>query len=148
MATRATETFQMVDFWNLGRVMPQEVVEGHGSPILNLWIWTVMFNSMCPLESANAFSHAVFKGSMCSASELTYSKCPQYQELCKYNTEKFGGPICMNWQCMNSVPCNLSAVAARKPPEGLCEDAMTLGLWPMPLKKHAGHYQLTPTLDE
>ena len=53
-----------------------------------------MFNAICPAELASQKAQAVFTGTMCTAAELSYSKCPQYHKLCKYNTEKLGGPIC------------------------------------------------------
>jgi len=128
MTARATPSFRLVDFFGLGEVMPEEVVEGHGSQLLNLWMWTVMFNAICPAELASQKAQAVFTGTMCTAAELSYSKCPQYHKLCKYNTEKLGGPICMNWACLNSVPCTLSTRTSPKilaaDDAGLCEDEM------------------------
>ena len=53
-----------------------------------------MFNAICPAELASQKAQAVFTGTICTAAELSYSKCPQYHKLCKYNTEKLGGPIC------------------------------------------------------
>ena len=38
MASRLSSSFRLVDFFRLGGAMPEEVVNGHGSQMLNLWV--------------------------------------------------------------------------------------------------------------
>ena len=38
MSSRLSSSFRLVDFFRLGGAMPEEVVNGHGSQMLNLWV--------------------------------------------------------------------------------------------------------------
>lgn len=70
MSSRLSSSFRLVDFFGLGGAMPEEVVNGHGSQMLNLWVWTVMFNAMCPAELAAEGSYAFWEGQLCSGTEV------------------------------------------------------------------------------
>jgi len=122
MASRLSSSFRLVDFFRLGGAMPEEVVNGHGSQMLNLWVWTVMFNAMCPAQMAASGSYATWQGNLCSGTEARFENCPNYYPSC------LDGPRCEKWECMNSVPCTLKA---GDPPiagntEGLCADAINI----------------------
>eukprot|EP00434_Breviolum_minutum_P030827 symbB.v1.2.027259.t1/scaffold2785.1/size70456/2 len=122
MSSRLSSSFRLVDFFRLGGAMPEEVVNGHGSQMLNLWVWTVMFNAMCPADLAASGSYALWQGNLCSGTEARFENCPNYYPSC------LEGPRCEKWECMNSVPCTLKA---SDPPiagntEGLCADALNI----------------------
>mmetsp|Transcript_81365 Transcript_81365/g.143597 ORF Transcript_81365/g.143597 Transcript_81365/m.143597 type:complete len:1943 (-) Transcript_81365:182-6010(-) len=123
MESRSSPSLRLIDFFNLGGGMSNEVINGHGSQMLNLWVWQVMFNAMCPDASQAAEkSWAQWDGVICSGTEAKYENCPDYYPACEL------GPRCERWECMNSVPCTLRAV---DPPnmastEGICSDAIDL----------------------
>lgn len=122
MAGRLSSSFRLVDFFKLGGAMPEEVVQGHGSQMLNLWVWQVMFNAMCPAELAASGTYAVWEGNLCSGTEARFENCPNYYPSC------LNGPRCEKWECMNSVPCTFRAT---DPPmagnsAGLCDDAINI----------------------
>eukprot|EP00931_Biecheleriopsis_adriatica_P042206 TRINITY_DN2405_c0_g1_i2.p1 TRINITY_DN2405_c0_g1~~TRINITY_DN2405_c0_g1_i2.p1 ORF type:complete len:1595 (+),score=335.47 TRINITY_DN2405_c0_g1_i2:126-4787(+) len=122
METRKSKNFRLIDFFNLGAAMPEEIVQGHGSQMLNLWVWQVMLGTMCPADEAADRSDAQFEGNLCSGTEAKFDNCPEYYPACK------DGPRCERWECMNSVPCTLRAV---QPPmagntEGMCDDPVSI----------------------
>ena len=45
MASRLSSSFRLVDFFRLGGAMPEEVVNGHGSQMLNLWVAWLIFSA-------------------------------------------------------------------------------------------------------
>ncbi|CAL1160558.1 unnamed protein product, partial [Cladocopium goreaui] len=123
MTSQASFKFQLIDFYQMGGNMPEEVHGGHGSILLNLWMWTVMFNSICPAGLASEKVNAVFDGVMCSGTQLRWANCPKYHHFCTH-----GGPACEKWECMNSVQCTLRA---SNPPEmgdtkGMCDAALDI----------------------
>ncbi|CAJ1392982.1 unnamed protein product [Effrenium voratum] len=125
MASRWSAKFRLIDFFKLGGAMPEEVINGHGSQMLNLWSWTVMFNAMCPAEMAARGSYAQWTGNLCSGTEARWENCPNYFPACE------DGPRCEKWECMNSVPCTLTAT---DPPvqgdtTGLCDDPVNITSW-------------------
>ncbi|CAE7839207.1 Fam3b, partial [Symbiodinium necroappetens] len=122
MAARQSSSFRVIDFFRLGGSMPEEVVQGHGSQMLNLWAWTVMFNAMCPAELAARGAYAIWEGKVCSGTEARFENCPHYYPSCVASQR------CTEWECMNDVPCTLTAA---DPPiagdtEGLCDDPMNI----------------------
>lgn len=92
MASRLSSSFRLVDFFRLGGAMPEEVVNGHGSQMLNLWVWTVMFNAMCPAQMAASGSYATWQGNLCSGTEARFENCPNYYPSC------LDGPRCEKWE--------------------------------------------------
>ena len=46
MSSRLSSSFRLVDFFRLGGAMPEEVVNGHGSQMLNLWVGLVRVESL------------------------------------------------------------------------------------------------------
>eukprot|EP00930_Biecheleria_cincta_P038729 TRINITY_DN2660_c0_g1_i5.p1 TRINITY_DN2660_c0_g1~~TRINITY_DN2660_c0_g1_i5.p1 ORF type:complete len:1880 (-),score=330.91 TRINITY_DN2660_c0_g1_i5:467-5422(-) len=110
MQPRQSDTFRLVDFFTLGGAMPEEVVNGHGSQMLNLWVWQIMLNGMCPAELASKGSYAVWEGKICSGTDVRWENCPKYyKESCENPTSR-----CEKWECMNSVPCTMTAA---EPPQ-------------------------------
>ena len=91
MAPRLSSSLRLIDFFRLGGAMPEEVVNGHGSQMLNLWVWTVMFNAMCPAEMAAEGSYAYWEGAVCSGTEARWENCPKYYPSC------LRGPRCEKW---------------------------------------------------
>ena len=122
MSSRLSSSFRLVDFFGLGGAMPEEVVNGHGSQMLNLWVWTVMFNAMCPAELAAEGSYAFWEGQLCSGTEARWENCPKYYPSC------LNGPRCEKWECMNGVKCTLTAgdppVAGNT--AGMCTDPVNI----------------------
>ncbi|CAE7357886.1 Fam3b, partial [Symbiodinium necroappetens] len=122
MAVRQSSSFRLIDVFRLGGSMPFEVVEGHGSQILNLWVWTVMFNAMCPAALAARGAYAVWAGNLCSGTEARFENCPDYSSSC------LNGRRCKKWECMNSIPCTLTVtdLPLVGNTEGLCDDRMNI----------------------
>eukprot|EP00931_Biecheleriopsis_adriatica_P042205 TRINITY_DN2405_c0_g1_i1.p1 TRINITY_DN2405_c0_g1~~TRINITY_DN2405_c0_g1_i1.p1 ORF type:complete len:1055 (+),score=183.52 TRINITY_DN2405_c0_g1_i1:126-3167(+) len=121
METRKSKNFRLIDFFNLGAAMPEEIVQGHGSQMLNLWVWQVMLGTMCPADEAADRSDAQFEGNLCSGTEAKFENCPEYYPACK------NGPRCEIWECMHSVPCTLKAVQGEVAGNtGMCEDPVRL----------------------
>ena len=67
-----SERLRLLDVYTLATNMPKEVIGGHGSIMLNLWTWTVLFNGMCAGGSGRHF--ASFQGKMCTGREAR-SRC-------------------------------------------------------------------------
>lgn len=123
LAPRLSSSFRLIDFFRLGGAMPEEVVSGHGSQMLNLWVWTVMFNAMCPAELAAPGSYAYWEGALCSGTEARWENCPKYYPSC------LDGPRCEKWECMNGVKCTLTAgdpPVAGNTAEAMCNDAVNI----------------------
>ena len=112
MRPRQSNTFRLVDFFNLGGAMPEEVVNGHGSQMLNLWVWQIMLNAMCPAKHASEGSYAVWEGKICSGTDARFDNCPEYHK--KSCNPDNPASRCEKWECMNSVPCTLTA---EEPPQ-------------------------------
>lgn len=107
MAGKSSETLRLIDFYGLGGSMPEQVVMGHGSQMLNLLVWEIMLGGMCPADTASEGSFAVWHGNLCSGAQASYENCPKYYPSCKKLR-------CTRWECMNSVPCTLDAA---EPPQ-------------------------------
>ncbi|CAE8674628.1 unnamed protein product [Polarella glacialis] len=123
MQGRESASLRFVDFFGLGGAMPEEVVWGHGSQMLNLWMWQVLLGGICPAELASQGSYAAWEGILCSGTEADYVNCPDYYSKC------LDGPRCEQWECMHSEPCTLSAIdppMAAGSSAGLCDDALNL----------------------
>ncbi|CAE8635125.1 unnamed protein product [Polarella glacialis] len=122
MQGRESASLRFVDFFGLGGAMPEEVVGGHGSQMMNLWMWQVLLGGMCPAELASQGSYAAWDGILCSGTEADFANCPDYYPKC------LKGPRCELWECMHSVPCTMSAIDPRRTwsSAGLCDDAINL----------------------
>ncbi|CAJ1440497.1 unnamed protein product, partial [Effrenium voratum] len=100
---------RLIDVYGLGRSMPEEVINGHGSQQLNLWVWTVTLNALCPFYQplpdsriAGASHFARWEGLSCSAAQARWENCPGYYPACLHTR-------CEMWECMHAVPCTLRA---------------------------------------
>lgn len=119
----------LLDVYALTRQVPSEVVQGHASPFVYIWVWTLVLNAL-PWEDAEhdnatradadadadaTFGHgcvsslkvaeACHSDTMCSACDNC--TCPGYDALCVGSAFE-----CRDWECMHSRFCTYAASPA------------------------------------
>lgn len=99
MAPHATPTFRALDVFEVGASMPRETIAGHGSQVLHLWVWTMIFGGWCPAEYQADSWMVSFQGVLCWAGNAEPSLCPRIS---------YGN----DWHCINSIPCVMKPVQA------------------------------------
>lgn len=119
----------LLDVYALTRQVPSEVVQGHASPFVFIWVWSLVLNAL-PWEDAehdnatrvdaDADANATFGHGCVSSLEVTEAchsdtmcsacdncTCPGYDALCAGSA--FG---CRDWECMHNRLCTYAASPA------------------------------------
>ena len=100
-----SDWLSLIDFYRIGEMKPEEIIEAHASTFVHMWTLTVMYNAITPLTSnrlpAQGCPQPVSASQSCYGS--TYGEnCPNCQ--CTRYTSLAGNSY-SNWECANARIC-------------------------------------------
>ena len=106
------EPFRSIDTWLLGGMRPTEVINGHYSSLLYMWVWQIILNSISDAPADVACPVSLSAAPSCLATTLRDAPpcvdcdCAEYDAACV----AFPTTECRNWECANERPCSFTTL--------------------------------------